>query len=185
MDRMREENKALRDENDKLRDELFAAKHNRNMNEFKIHNQSSTENVKSSESFVDYKPIEKYQRAAKEANDARIGTHLKEDTFPPIEKQEQYKYQPPSMAGGMHVRTSIESAVAPSPSQDLQNRMNMDDLSNNQRSTTDPLTNFKRYLSGDQLNNKDGSQPRTGVDAQYKAIEGYKAQHAYLGNQNP
>lgn len=61
------------------------------------------------------------------------------------------------MAGGMHVRTSIESAVAPSPSQDLQNRMNMDDLSNNQRSTTDPLTNFKRYLSGDQLNNKDGS----------------------------
>ena len=88
MDRMREENKALRDENDKLRDELFAAKHNRNMNEFKIHNQSSTENVKSSESFVDYKPIEKYQRAAQEANDARIGTHLKEDTFPPIEKQE-------------------------------------------------------------------------------------------------
>ena len=61
------------------------------------------------------------------------------------------------MPNSSHVRTSIESAVAPSPSQDLQNRMNMDDLGNNQRSNADPLTNFKRYLSGDQLNNRDGS----------------------------
>ena len=88
MDRMREENKALRADNDKLRDELFAAKHNRNMNEFKIPNNGSTENIKSSESFVDYKPSEKYQRVAKEENDARIGAHLNQETFPTVEKQE-------------------------------------------------------------------------------------------------
>lgn len=41
MEKMREENKALRAENENLRDELFALKHNRNMNEFKQPNQAS------------------------------------------------------------------------------------------------------------------------------------------------
>ena len=40
MEKMREENKALRAENENLRDELFALKHNRNMNEFKQTNQA-------------------------------------------------------------------------------------------------------------------------------------------------
>ena len=35
MEKMREENKSLRAENEKLRDEMFAMKHNRNINEFK------------------------------------------------------------------------------------------------------------------------------------------------------
>ena len=161
MDRMREENKALRAENDKLRDELFAAKHNRNMNEFKMPSIGSAENIR---------PTEMYKR----------------------EEQEQSKLPPSMPSSGYpttnHVRTSIESAVAPSPSQDLQNRMNMDDLNNNRqdyKATTDPLTNFKRYLSGDQPNNRENSGSRTGADEQYKAMESYKAQNAYLGNQKP
>ena len=100
MDRMREENKALRAENDKLRDELFAAKHNRNMNEFKIANQGSTENIK---------PTDIYQREEPDLHRPPMGG----STYP------------------SNVRASIESAVAPSPSQDLHNKMKMDDLSNN------------------------------------------------------
>ena len=64
----------------------------------------------------------------------------------------------------------------------------MDDLNNNRqdyKATTDPLTNFKRYLSGDQPNNRENSGSRTGADEQYKAMESYKAQNAYLGNQKP
>ena len=100
MDRMREENKALRAENDKLRDELFAAKHSRNMNEFKIPTQGSTENIK---------PSEIYQREEPDLHRPPMGG----STYP------------------SNVRASIESAVAPSPSQDLHNKMKMDDLSNN------------------------------------------------------
>ena len=89
MDRMREENKTLRAENDKLRDELFAAKHNRNMNEFKMPSHSSADNIR---------PSEMYKR----------------------EEPEQSKLPPSMPPGGYqttsHVRTSIESAVAPSPS---------------------------------------------------------------------
>ena len=50
----------------------------------------------------------------------------------------------------------------------------MEDLNNNKEShkaTTDPLTNFNRYLSGDQPNNREGSGSRPGADEQYKAIE--------------
>ena len=64
----------------------------------------------------------------------------------------------------------------------------MEDLTNNREShkaTTDPLTNFKRYLSGDQPNNREGSGSRPGADEQYKAMESYKAQNAYLGNHKP
>lgn len=87
-----------------------------------------------------------------------------------------------------NVRASIESAVAPSPSQDLHNKMKMDDLSNNlnqRTSNTDPLTNFKRYLAGDQQNNRENTGQKAGADEQYKAIESYKAQHANIESQKP
>ena len=178
VEKLREDNKALREDNDKLRDELFTLKHHRNYsNDPKPQTSTSQENFRPPYTPQSYHRVESEQTYkppvplshAKEAKESN---------------QNEKNYANP-------VRTSIESVPAPSPSQNLQRKMDLDDLNNIAHAGqapmpgSDPLTNFKKYLAGDQQNvgSREASGERKPYEAdKYKALESYKAQHARIGN---